>query len=131
MAIAYKKSLGQNFLRDPLFLERIISSSEIQNLNNVIEIGSGDGALTEYILEQTQNLTAYEIDNDLFKILLMKFKMHDVNFINEDFLKINLREIRKNHLIIMGNLPYNVSSQIILKIIESLNQILNTIIAFF
>ena len=85
MAIAYKKSLGQNFLRDPLFLERIISSSEIQNLNNVIEIGSGDGALTEYILEQTQNLTAYEIDNDLFKILLMKFKMHDVNFINEDF----------------------------------------------
>ena len=90
MAIAYKKSLGQNFLRDPLFLERIISSSEIQNLNNVIEIGSGDGALTEYILEQTQNLTAYEIDNDLFKILLMKFKMHDVNFINEDFLKINL-----------------------------------------
>ena len=39
MAIAYKKSLGQNFLRDPLFLERIISSSEIQNLNNVIEIG--------------------------------------------------------------------------------------------
>ena len=119
MAIAYKKSLGQNFLRDPLFLERIISSSEIQNLNNVIEIGSGDGALTEYILEQTKNLTAYEIDNDLFKILLKKFKMHDVNFINEDFLKINLSEIRKNHLIIMGNLPYNVSSQIILKILES------------
>ena len=119
MAIAYKKSLGQNFLRDHLFLERIISSSEIQNLNNVIEIGSGDGALTEYILEQTQNLTAYEIDNDLFKILLMKFKMHDVNFINEDFLKINLSEIRKNHLIIMGNLPYNVSSQIILKILEA------------
>tara|TARA_B100000214_G_scaffold147053_1_gene105082 strand:- start:121 stop:882 length:762 start_codon:yes stop_codon:yes gene_type:complete len=119
MAIAHKKSLGQNFLRDRLFLERIIGSSEIQNLNNVIEIGPGDGALTDYILEKTKNLTAYEIDKDLFEILSKKFQMHDVNFINEDFLKVNLSKIKKNQLIIIGNLPYNISSQIILKILES------------
>ena len=63
------KSLGQNFLKDNLFLERIINSSGIENSKNVIEIGPGDGALTEYILEKTQNLTAYEIDKGLVDLL--------------------------------------------------------------
>ena len=119
MTILHKKSLGQNFLTDNLFLEKIINSSGIENSNNVIEIGPGDGALTTYILEKTQNLVAYEIDQELIDLLTKKFKGHDVNFINEDFLEINLNEINTSSLIVVGNLPYNVSSQIILNILES------------
>ena len=119
MTILHKKSLGQNFLTDNLFLEKIINSSGIESSNNVIEIGPGDGALTTYILEKTQNLVAYEIDQELIDLLTKKFKGHDVNFINEDFLEINLNEINTSSLIVMGNLPYNVSSQIILNILES------------
>ena len=119
MTILHKKSLGQNFLTDNLFLEKIINSSGIESSNNVIEIGPGDGALTTYILEKTQNLVAYEIDQELIGLLTKKFKGHDVNFINEDFLEINLNEINTSSLIVMGNLPYNVSSQIILNILES------------
>ncbi len=119
MTILHKKSLGQNFLTDNLFLEKIINSSGIENSNNVIEIGPGDGALTTYILEKTQNLVAYEIDQELIGLLTKKFKEHDVNFINEDFLEINLNEINTSSLIVVGNLPYNVSSQIILNILES------------
>ena len=119
MTILHKKSLGQNFLTDNLFLEKIINSSGIESSNNVIEIGPGDGALTTYILEKTQNLVAYEIDQELIDLLTKKFKGHDVNFINENFLEINLNEINTSSLIVMGNLPYNVSSQIILNILES------------
>jgi 16S rRNA (adenine1518-N6/adenine1519-N6)-dimethyltransferase len=119
MTILHKKSLGQNFLTDNLFLEKIINSSGIESSNNVIEIGPGDGALTTYILEKTQNLVAYEIDQELIGLLTKKFKGHDVNFINEDFLEINLNEINTSSLIVVGNLPYNVSSQIILNILES------------
>tara|TARA_B100000131_G_scaffold1358_1_gene1408 strand:+ start:3986 stop:4741 length:756 start_codon:yes stop_codon:yes gene_type:complete len=119
MTILHKKSLGQNFLIDNLFLEKIINSSGIESSNNVIEIGPGDGALTTYILEKTQNLVAYEIDQELIDLLTKKFKGHDVNFINEDFLEINLNEINTSSLIVVGNLPYNVSSQIILNILES------------
>ena len=86
MAILHKKSLGQNFLKDNLFLEKIINSSGIENSNNVIEIGPGDGALTEHILEKTQNLTAYEIDKGLVDLLSKKFDKHNANFINKDFL---------------------------------------------
>ena len=119
MTILHKKSLGQNFLTDKLFLEKIINSSGIESSNNVIEIGPGDGALTTYILEKTQNLVAYEIDQELIGLLTKKFKGHDANFINEDFLEINLNEINTSSLIVVGNLPYNVSSQIILNILES------------
>jgi len=119
MTILHKKSLGQNFLTDNLFLEKIINSSGIESSNNVIEIGPGDGALTTYILEKTQNLVAYEIDQELIGLLTKKFKGHDANFINEDFLEINLNEINTSSLIVVGNLPYNVSSQIILNILES------------
>ena len=57
-----KRSLGQNFLTDSFFLEKIIQSSQIQKLDDVIEIGSGDGALTELILKKSNSLTAIEID---------------------------------------------------------------------
>ena len=57
-----KRSLGQNFLTDSFFLEKIVQSSQIQKLDDVIEIGSGDGALTELILKKSNSLTAIEID---------------------------------------------------------------------
>ena len=119
MAISHKKSLGQNFLKDNFFLEKIMNSSGIEESKNVIEIGPGDGALTAYILRRTQNLVAYEIDKDLVGLLSKKFKEHSKNFINKNFLDLDLNEISGSSMIIMGNLPYNVSSQIILNILES------------
>ena len=75
MAILHKKNLGQNFLKDNLYLERIINSSGVEDKKNVIEIGPGDGALTEYILEKTEKLIAYEIDKDLVDLLCKKSSM--------------------------------------------------------
>ena len=60
-----KKTLGQNFLTDSFFLEKIVLSSQIQNLDDVIEIGPGDGALTEFILKKSNSLTAIEIDQNI------------------------------------------------------------------
>lgn len=116
----FKKNLGQNFLRDKYYLDKIVDSSSFNIHSNLLEIGPGDGALTEYLDNKSKSLTLVEIDKDLVKILSKKFELNK-NLIlkNIDFLKLNLSEVNKKDLFIFGNLPYNVSSQIILKILES------------
>ena len=114
-----KKSLGQNFLTDSFFLEKIIQSSQIQKLDDVIEIGPGDGALTELILKNSKNLVAIEIDQRFSERLKKRHVNANFKIHNTDFLKTNLSEIKLENKIILGNLPYNVSSQIIFRIIES------------
>ena len=119
MQIRHKKSLGQNFLKDRLILERIVDSSEINPTDDVYEIGPGDGALTEFIFQKVNSITAYEIDRSLVPILNKRFSEKNLEIININFLNANLEEISNNNSVIVGNLPYNVSSQIILKILES------------
>ena len=119
MQIRHKKSLGQNFLKDRLILERIVDSSEINPTDDVYEIGPGDGALTEFIFQKVNSITAYEIDRSLVPILNKRFSEKNLEIVNIDFLNANLEEISNNNSVIVGNLPYNVSSQIILKILES------------
>ena len=113
-----KKSLGQNFLKDSFYLDKIISSSQIDTTQNVIEIGPGDGALTNLILHNSKSLTAYEIDNRFSEFLKERFSKTNFQVVNKDFLTVDLNDVISGQ-IIMGNLPYNVSSQIILKIIEA------------
>ena len=114
-----KKSLGQNYLIDLNIINKIVNILDIKN-KNVIEIGPGKGALTEIILSKNpKSLIVIEKDNKLSENL--KFKYHKnkkINIFNEDILKFNLEDKIKKNSIIFGNLPYNISSQILVKIIK-------------
>jgi len=114
-----KKSLGQNFLIDNNILNKIIDLAGINN-NDVIEIGPGTGNLTKKIIEQNpKNLILIEKDHKLTNSLkndLKKYK--NCKIFNEDILKFDLENKIKKNSIIIGNLPYNISSQILVKLIK-------------
>ena len=114
-----KKSLGQNFLIDKNICKKICQMATISK-KNIIEIGAGTGNLSEHILQKNPNsLTLVEKDKNLCKILREKFlKNRRVNVINYDVLKFNLEKITLKNTIILGNLPYNISTQILLKTIS-------------
>ena len=112
MLIKAKKSLGQNFLIDKNILKKIISVSKILH-KDVLEIGPGTGNLTEYILNEKPNkLFLVEKDKILFDQLQLKFH-NKVNIINKDILKVDEKNISNRKLIVFGNLPYNISTEII------------------
>ena len=114
-----KKSLGQNFLIDKNILKKIISIVDIRN-KNIVEIGPGKGALTEEILKKNpKSLTIIEKDDSLFKSLKLKFARNDsLKLINDDILNIDIEELIEDGTIIFGNLPYNISSQILVKFLR-------------
>ena len=113
-----KKSLGQNFLIDKNIVNKIVNLTDFKN-KNIIEIGSGKGALTEKIIEKKpKSLILFEKDFNLAKKLKLKYSEKKyIKVINEDFLKSKLN-IFKEKYIIIGNLPYNISSQILVKFIK-------------
>ena len=114
-----KKSLGQNFLIDKNILKKIIKHADIHN-NNIIEIGPGSGNLTnEIIFQNPKNLTLIEKDKNLFTKLKneLAFKKN-ITIINKDILDIDLEKLVKPATIIIGNLPYNISSQILASLIK-------------
>ena len=114
--IKAKKSLGQNFLIDKNIINKIINTIEITN-NNIIEIGPGLGALTEKILEKKPNkLIIIEKDFELYKKLLVKFNKKKIKIINDDALLYDFSNLKNYKLI--SNLPYNISSKFLLKIIK-------------
>ena len=111
-----KKSLGQHFLNDKKILRNIVSLVKICN-ENIIEIGPGKGALTEYILDQNpKKITLIEKDKRLKsyleKIHSRNFKKLDIIF--EDALKVDLRDIVKPKIILVANLPYNIATTLII-----------------
>ena len=117
-----KKSLGQNFLTDNNILKKIIGSAELNN-DHIVEIGPGTGNLTQKIIEkEPKSLVVIEKDQGLTYGLKSKFKKNN-NFkiYNEDILKFDLEKIVKKNSIIIGNLPYNISSQILIKLIKFKN----------
>ena len=115
----YKKSLGQNFLIDKNVVKKIISLVKVKN-QHIIEIGPGKGALTFELLKQNpKSLTLIEKDTSLFEELKKKIlKKKNVFIYNEDILNFNIENICKRKSIIFGNLPYNISSQILVKILN-------------
>ena len=114
-----KKSLGQNFLVDNNIIKKIINLCDISN-RNIIEIGPGTGALTDQILKQNpSSLILIEKDKELASLLKNKYlKNKKVQVYNNDILKFDLEKVIKSKSIIFGNLPYNISSQILVKIIK-------------
>ena len=117
-----KKSLGQNFLKDKNIIKKIVSLLKIKG-KHIIEIGPGDGALTNEILnEKPKSLRIIEKDFYLSNKLMEKYcNNKNLKVFNDDILKFNLDKIIKKNTIIFGNLPYNISSQIFIKIIKLKN----------
>ena len=114
-----KKSLGQNFLIDNNIISKIIKLSDIRN-NNIVEIGPGTGNLTKKIIEQNpKSLILVEKDRKLTDHLKKEFaKEKNLKIFNHDILKFLLENQINNETIIVGNLPYNISSQILAKLIK-------------
>ncbi len=114
-----KKSLGQNFLIDNNIINKIIKLCDINN-NNIVEIGPGSGNLTKKILNQNpKNLILIEKDHKLIEHLRNELSNHkNLKFFNEDILKFKLEDKININSIIIGNLPYNISSQILAKLIK-------------
>ena len=114
MNVKAKKSLGQNFLIDREVLEKIVSITNIAN-KEVLEIGPGSGNLTTYILKQKpKKLYVVEKDDDLAILLKEKFD-NKIKIINDDVLKISENKISNEKLSVFGNLPYNISTEILSK----------------
>ena len=114
-----KKSLGQNFLIDKNIVRKILGLINLKD-KNIIEIGPGKGALTDEILKQKpKSIILIEKDNILFEHLLEKYSdKKSIKVLNSDILKYDLDEINKKNLIVLGNLPYNISSQILIKFLR-------------
>lgn len=122
----FKKSFGQNFLTDTNILQKIVDTAEIDKNVNVIEIGPGIGALTEFLAENAAEVMAFEIDERLVPILEDTLRDHDnIKVINEDVLKADLqtrvKEFKNPNLPIkvVANLPYYITTPILMHLIES------------
>ena len=120
-----KKSLGQNFLNDKNIIDIIINSGDIKKNDTILEVGPGTGKLTERILlKNPKKIFAIEKDKFLVKKLHEKFK-EKIILINEDILKIDEKKYSNDPMIVFGNLPYNISTQILIKWIRY-NNLKNT-----
>lgn len=122
----FKKSFGQNFLTDTNILQKIVDTAEIDKNVNVIEIGPGIGALTEFLAENAAEVMAFEIDDRLVPILADTLRDFDnVTVVNQDILKVDLAqyiaEFKNPDLPIkvVANLPYYITTPILIHLIES------------
>ena len=120
-----RRKFGQNYLIDPAILFEMGEVISPNDSDNFIEIGPGIGALTNQINTENINITAIDIDADNIETLKNKFKgPANFNFINEDILKFKLEDLRVDKRIV-GNLPYNISTQIILKLLNDYQKIID------
>ena len=118
--IRAKKSLGQNFLVDKDIINKIADTLEIKD-KSILEIGPGTGNLTTALLKRDpKNVYVIEKDNNLANLLKNEFK-DQLKVINDDVLKVNENLICKEELIVFGNLPYNISTEILIKWILNLD----------
>ena len=122
----FKKSFGQNFLTDTNILQKIVATAEIDDQVNVIEIGPGIGALTEFLAECAAQVMAFEIDHRLVPILADTLRDFDnVTVVNEDILKVDLAQHIQNFknpdlpIKVVANLPYYITTPILMHLIES------------
>lgn len=114
-----KKSLGQHFLKDKNIAQKIVNSLLLEDITDVVEIGPGMGVLTRFLLANEKiNLTVVEIDRDSVTYLKENLSIPDDKIIHDDFIHINLLKRFNSKIAIIGNLPYNISSQIFFKVLD-------------
>jgi 16S rRNA (adenine1518-N6/adenine1519-N6)-dimethyltransferase len=119
-----KKNLGQHFLKDLNIARKIVDSLDVSGTPEVLEIGPGMGVLTQYlILNPSINLTLIEIDTESVDYLRQHYPSTNLRIINGDFLKLDLGPLFPGAYSIIGNFPYNISSQIFFRILENRDRI--------
>ena len=129
-AVRAKKHLGQHFLINNEIAKDIVALiSDIEKVS-ILEIGPGMGILTSFLVEKSQEVTVIEIDKESINFLKKKIPKLNKKIIEGDFLDVNLNKIFENNFTIIGNFPYNISSQILFKVYENKN-IINEIVGMF
>jgi len=124
MSVKAKKHLGQHFLNDESIAKDIADTLTLKGYKNVLEIGPGMGVLTKYLLKKDIKTYVIEIDSESVEYLQANYLNLAPRIIEQDFLKYNLNEVFKDApFAIIGNFPYNISSQIVFKTLEIRHQI--------
>jgi 16S rRNA (adenine1518-N6/adenine1519-N6)-dimethyltransferase len=124
-----KKKLGQHFLNSSEIAKKIVDCLDTKSIESVVEIGPGMGILTQYIIGLGNKTYFVEIDSESVEYLKENYPLIKKSIIEEDFLKLELSDF-KNPIGIIGNFPYNISSQIIFKAIENRN-LVHTLVGMF
>ncbi|KIA90655.1 16S rRNA (adenine(1518)-N(6)/adenine(1519)-N(6))-dimethyltransferase RsmA [Kaistella jeonii] len=119
MNVKAKKYLGQHFLMDENIAKNIVESLSFDQYQKILEVGPGMGVLTKYLLEKDSEIFVAEIDKESVDYLQKHYAKLDDQHIIGDFLKLNIEETFGDQVAIIGNFPYNISSQILFKIIDS------------
>lgn len=118
MSVKAKKHLGQHFLTDENIAKKIVDGLSFEGYRNVMEVGPGMGVLTKYLLEKDQQVYLAEIDKESIEYLKEHYpKITEETFVG-DFLKQDFQFMKDGQIAIIGNFPYNISSQILFKIID-------------
>jgi len=128
MTLQPKKIFGQHFLTNRNLCEKITNHIDWKHCQNILEIGPGEGALTNYLITKTDNLKLIEIDSDA--CVLLKKRFSKLEIINRDFLKYDLTSLNWAKYTVVGNFPYNISTQILFKILDNKNSV-TTVIGMF
>ncbi|MGV6828327.1 MAG: 16S rRNA (adenine(1518)-N(6)/adenine(1519)-N(6))-dimethyltransferase RsmA [Flavobacteriales bacterium] len=124
MTVKAKKHLGQHFLKDENIAKKIADTLSIQGYKTILEIGPGMGVLTKYLLLKPISTYVIEIDTESVSYLKTNYPNLSPRIIEKDFLKFNLQTIfNKEPYAIIGNFPYNISTQIVFKLLEMRQQI--------
>lgn len=124
MSVKAKKHLGQHFLKDENIAKKIADTLSLKDYNSVLEIGPGMGVLTKYLLEKETTTYVIEIDSESVEYLQANYLNLAPRIIEKDFLKYDLNEVFKDsQFAIIGNFPYNISTQIVFKVLEMRAQI--------
>ena len=122
MNFILKKRYGQNFLMSREFAKKFVDVAEIKNNDTIIEIGTGLGMITQYLLDTSEKVISIEIDSRFINMLENRFKNEmqkgKLVIINQDFLKLNLKSFNLNKYKVIGSLPYNISKRIIKILLE-------------
>ncbi len=121
-----KKFLGQHFLKEPAIAQRIVDALELPSVgkSHVLEIGPGTGVLTKFLLQRADlQLSVVEVDYESVEFLRKEYPVLDAAIYEEDFLQMDIGQKLGSPLDIIGNFPYNISSQIFFKVLENRHQV--------
>jgi len=118
MNVRAKKKYGQHFLQDQNIAAKIVSSMDLNTDRNVLEIGPGMGVLTKLLMQKDADLKVVELDAESVQFLKKNFTGLDNKIVHQDFLKLDLPTIFNGKMILIGNLPYNISSQIFFRMLQ-------------
>lgn len=126
-----KKHLGQHFLNDTTIAKKIVESLlEKDKVTPIIEIGPGTGVLTQYLINEVDNFLALDVDTESVDYLKTTYPLKKEKILVADFLQIDIRKLAGNKFNVIGNFPYNISSQIMFKVLEHKHDV-NIVVGMF